>query len=115
MGRKAEAIAFAQEMLTDGTVKPASARMLRQLLNYRGQWDKVSANKRDAQGGHFDLVAAFCIACWAWRAEGGGMSRALQTQQQLDAGWTKAMAFLDALGKTGSSDPTRDTPWGTHR
>lgn len=66
---KAESVAFLQELIRDGSMTIRSVRLLHQLMNYRGQWDGLSGSSRDSQGGHYDLVAACCIAAWAWRRE----------------------------------------------
>lgn len=102
--RKAESVSIAQELIDDGSVTIYSRRLLQQLLQYRGQWDGM---RRDARGGHYDLVAAFCIAMWAWKNELGA-----KAQGEVDK---KAMveAFMRKLANIGRV--SQNSPWGVHK
>lgn len=59
---KAVAVSALQELVRDGSVEIGCERLLRQMLGYRGAWDRG----RDESGGHYDLVAAMSIAAWAY-------------------------------------------------
>jgi hypothetical protein len=106
---KAEAVSMLSELIYDGSIKLYSQRGIRQLVAYRGQWDKLS---RDVQGGHFDLAAALCGAAWAWRHEvGGRYQRGLADPDAVFHQWWSK--FKDRVtGNLGHRDG--DTRWGRH-
>ena len=97
-------MSIAQELIDDGSVTIMSRRLLQQLLQYRGQWDGMA---RDSKGGHFDLVAAFCIGMWAWKNELGSKGRG-----EVDR---KAMveAFMRKISSIGEKQS--NSPWGVHK
>ena len=105
---KSAAISFLQELIADDSITIHSQRLLRQLIQYRGQWDKLS---RDAQGGHYDLTAAMSLAAWAYRHEvqhGSVASKRSQAE-------VRKMAFNKLLKKLeGSHDSDWNTRWGKH-
>ena len=109
---KAEAISILHTLIQDGSLRLHSMRCIRQLLNYRGQWDKLD---RDAQGGHFDLVASMAIAAWAWRQEAGRgfQSRLLTDREKTEQAWRRILRVADAV-PAGSQQGVK-SPWGTHR
>lgn len=109
---KAEAISILQQLIADGSLKLHSIRCIRQLLNYRGQWDRLD---RDAQGGHFDLVASLSIAAWAWRQASnmGWSARQLSDKEKTEQAWRRILRVADA---TPSNLQGGDkSPWGIHR
>jgi hypothetical protein len=109
---KAESISILHTLIQDGSLRLHSMRCIRQLLNYRGQWDKLD---RDAQGGHFDLVASMAIAAWAWRQEAGRgfQSRQMTDREKADQAWRRILRVADAV-PAGSQQGDK-SPWGTHR
>lgn len=106
---KAQAISFLQEIIEDGSLTLNSTRCVRQLINYRGQWDKLS---RDTQGGHYDLAAAMCGAAWAWRVEIGAKweNRKLSDKEVANKNWRRLMRKIDKASTIASN-----SPWGTHK
>jgi hypothetical protein len=81
-----------------------------QLSQYRGQWDKL---KRDQGGGHFDLVAALSIACWAYVKRGmdrKAIRRTETAEERTNRMWKK----LEDMVRGGSSGG-ENTPFGNHR
>lgn len=107
---KVEAVSWTQESIDDGSIEIYSHRLLRQLAAYRGQWDKVS---RDATGGHYDLVAAWCGCNWAWRHElGARAQKRNETDSEKAArNWRNLKQKIQAgIPKDGF-----ETRWGIHR
>jgi len=105
---KAQATAIAQELVADGSFTIYSLRLLDQLIQYRGQWDKLD---RDASGGHFDLAAAFLIGCWAWQFEiGPGTHKALTDREREEQAFKSLMRRIDGLPHGYGTE----TPWGVH-
>ncbi len=106
---KAQAISFLQEIIDDGSLVLHSTRCIRQLINYRGQWDKLS---RDSSGGHYDLAAAMAGAAWAWRIEIGAKweNRKLSDKEIANKNWKRLMRKIDKASTMDSN-----SPWGTHR
>lgn len=106
---KAQAISFLQELIDDGSLILRSSRCIRQLLNYRGQWDKLS---RDSSGGHYDLAAAMAGAAWAWRIEVGARwdKRNVSDAERTQRNWRSVMRRIDRYDRMDSN-----TPWGTHK
>jgi len=109
---KAEAVSWAQEVINDGSVTLYSHRLLRQLSNYRGQWDKLA---RDTSGGHYDLAAAFMGWCWAWRQMTGSkrVRSTADAAEQSAINWRKVREQIKSLTET-QPDGLK-TPWGVHR
>ena len=105
---KAQAVGYLQELIDDGSITIRSVRCLRQLLNYRGQWDKLS---RDASGGHYDLAAAVGGFAWAWRNEIGAQhqKRNMSPKQIENEAWRRLLNRIDR-----GSISKWDTPWGKH-
>lgn len=110
--RKAEAVSILQQLIADGSLKLHSLRCIRQLLNYRGQWDRLA---RDAQGGHYDLAASLSIAAWAWRQESGRgwASRQMTDKERADQAWRRILRVADAAPSNLQGGDK--SPWGTHR
>ncbi len=107
MKTKAEAISILQQLILDDSLKISSRRLIQQLTQYRGQWDKL---KRDAKGGHFDLVAAMSIAAWAWRYESGKTTPAEVDRRKLaKKNWDRLIRRIDGGGNKG-----KNNPWGRH-
>ena len=106
---KAQAISFLQEIIDDGSLVMHSQRCIRQLINYRGQWDKLS---RDASGGHYDLAAAMAGAAWGWRIEIGAKweNRKMSDREIANKNWKRLMNKIDRASAIDSN-----SPWGTHR
>ena len=106
---KAQAISFLQELISDGSLTINSTRCIRQLLNYRGQWDKLS---RDSSGGHYDLAASMAGAAWAWRIEVGARwdKRKMSDQQRSRDNWRRLMNRIDRQANMNSN-----SPWGHHK
>lgn len=106
---KAQAIGFLQELIEDGSLTLYSTRCIRQLLNYRGQWDKLS---RDVSGGHYDLAAAISGAAWGWRVEVGSKweSRTVSDREQTQRNWRRLMNKIDR-----NNAESQNTPWGQHK
>jgi|TARA_R110000824_G_scaffold278612_1_gene466888 hypothetical protein len=106
---KAQAISFLQELIDDESLTLYSTRCIRQLLNYRGQWDKLS---RDSVGGHYDLAASMAGAAWAWRIEVGGKweRRKLSEREQTQRNWRRLMNKIDRTSRTDWN-----SPWGEHK
>ena len=66
--------------------------------------------KRDAKGGHFDLVAAMSIAAWAWRYESGKTTPAEVDRRKLaKKNWDRLIRRIDGGGNKG-----KNSPWGRH-
>tara|TARA_R110000824_G_scaffold192464_3_gene374648 strand:- start:7882 stop:9519 length:1638 start_codon:yes stop_codon:yes gene_type:complete len=105
---KSAAISFLQELIADDSITIHSQRLIRQLVQYRGQWDKLS---RDAHGGHYDLTAAFSLAAWAYRHESQKSSfNRKKTQSEL-----RTLAFDKLLEKIeGAHNSEWNTRWGKH-
>jgi len=105
---KSSAISFLRELIHDDSITIRSQRLIRQLIQYRGQWDKLS---RDARGGHYDLTAAFSLAAWAYRYEvQRGNIRKESTQRELrKAAFDKLLERIE-----GSHDNDWNTRWGKH-
>ena len=106
---KSAAISFLQELIEDDSIIIRSQRLLRQLIQYRGQWDKLS---RDAEGGHYDLTAAFALSAWAYRNEvKRGHTRMRQTESSIrKAAWDRLLERLE-----GSSESDWNNRWGQHK
>lgn len=112
---KTEAVSITQEYIADGSLKLRSPRAITQLLNYRGQWDRLR-NDRDTQGGHFDLVAAICGCCWAHRYEFAGRfeQRPKTLADSAKAAWDRIQRELRAHERAGGSNLNANSPWGRH-
>jgi len=108
---KAAAISYLQDVIDEDELTVTSIRIVRQLLGYRGQWDKL---KRDSHGGHFDLVAALAIAIWVYFHEvsHGRVRRIRPPSVRAAENWQKVLHKINSL--SGSGDPW-NTPWGQHR
>jgi len=106
---KSAAISFLQELIDDDSIVIHSQRLIRQLIQYRGQWDKLA---RDAEGGHYDLTAAFALVAWAYRNEvKRGNVRKRSSQSDLrKASWDRLLERLE-----GSSESSWNTRWGQHK
>ena len=106
---KAQAISFLQEIIDDGSLTLYSTRCIRQLINYRGQWDKLS---RDTSGGHYDLAAAIAGAAWGWKIEVGARWKEsnLSKAELTNRNWKRLMTKIDGMSKIDSN-----SPWGTHK
>lgn len=109
---KASAVAHAQEMVRTEAVTIPSVRMLRQILQYRGQWDRVSRGRRDSSGGHFDLAITFFIFCWIYmHMFTTGQIRSKRDPKKIaQEAWDRIqnMAY-------GHPEEQWNTPWGQHR
>jgi hypothetical protein len=104
---KAEAVSMLQELIQDSSITLRSQRGIRQLIEYRGQWDKLS---RDVSGGHYDLAAALCGAAWAWRAEvGGRYRRGIDDPKEAVNQWWRNFKELFSNAPTGA-----DSRFGRH-
>jgi hypothetical protein len=106
---KAEAVTWLQELIADGSLRLHSVRCIRQLVNYRGQWDQLS-KARDERGGHFDLVAALAIAAWAWKHQRGRLGFRKNVSDPAANMMAMMRRLLDSSDSTGI-----ETPWGKHR
>ena len=112
--RKREAIDDLIELVMDGSLTIYSRRLLDMLYEYRGSWE---AGDRDAQGGHFDLVAAAAIAAWAWKRSAAAVrlrrfgSREAVSQEDVWR-WVEEQARYATALPDGRG---MQTPWGTHR
>ena len=106
--RKAEAISILQSLIEDGSLTLRSRRLLQQLLNYRGQWDRLD---RDAKGGHYDLVAAMSLAAWGWKNERGRRARFADKSDKVRTAWNRILRIADG----GSTGWEANTPWGSHK
>ncbi len=109
---KVEAVGITQELILDGSLTIPSHRILVQLSDYRGQWDKLK-RERDANKGHFDLVAALCIACWAYVRKGSHrkiVRRPETPEQRVDRLWKKLQR--EAAGGAGGKP---NSVYGDHR
>jgi len=106
---KSAAISFLQELIDDDSITIHSQRLLRQLIQYRGQWDKLS---RDAEGGHYDLTAAFGIAAWAYRNEvrRGNTRTRTDHKSVRKAAWDRLLTRLE-----GSPESNWNNRWGQHK
>ena len=100
--RKVEAYTITQELLEDNSVCINSHRLLRQMQESLGPMEKRA---RDEEGGHFDLVTAFCMACWYYRFAGVSSYQARKTDAtELAAkAWNK---FLRKIGQGENTDAT---------
>ena len=109
MKTKAQAISFLQEIIDDSSLTLHSTRCIRQLLNYRGQWDKLS---RDSSGGHYDLAASMAGAAWAWRMEVGSKwdKRRMSNRDKTNMNWKRVMQQID-----GEDSANWNSPWGQHK
>lgn len=112
VAHKAQALGIAQELVQDGSIILHSRRLIEQILGYRGGWE---SSRRDLQGGHFDLFAAFCIACWAYMAELGRGHQKVKTKQALEQealdNFNRALETLAPSSMPGGTM----TPWGMHK
>jgi hypothetical protein len=106
--RKAEAVSKLDELVNDRSIQLRSRRGINQLIDYRGQWDKLA---RDASDGHYDLAAALCGAAWAWRNEvGGRYTKRIEDPRAVVERWWK-----NFLSRTrGQHAQENNTPWGKH-
>jgi len=127
---KIEAISVAQELIADGSIKIPSLRLIVQLQQYKGQWDKTA---RDVRGGHFDLAAAFCIGCWAWKhvayvkweerrakrpwwdVRDEAMDRTLRRLIFEDSPSATESEYDAASRPQGMSTTSQRTRWGVHK
>lgn len=100
--RKVEAYTITQELLEDNSVCINSHRLLRQMQESLGPMEKRA---RDEEGGHFDLVTAFCMACWYYRFCGVSSYQARKT----DATELAAKAWNKFMRKIGHGDNTDAT------
>jgi len=109
MKTKAQAISFLQELIDDSSLMLHSTRCIRQLLNYRGQWDKLS---RDSSGGHYDLAASMAGAAWAWRMEVGSKwdRRRMSNRDKTNMNWKRVMQQIDR-----EDSANWNSPWGQHK
>lgn len=120
---KAVAVAALQELVRDGSLEIRCERLLRQMLGYRGAWDRG----RDESGGHYDLVAAMSMAAWAYVHDRAKLravdSRGRQaTPEGWDQpewgleGWTAGLAQV-AMRSSSAEAPASGyyTPGGLHR
>ena len=104
---KAEGIGYLQTLLGDRSLECKSARVLRQLLNARGD---MSSETRDEGGGHFDLHSCMVIFAWAWHYEVGMRRRvATDPKREVEAAWTKVLGLVDGGAER------QNTRWGDHR
>ena len=105
---KSAAISFLQELIADDSITIHSQRLVRQLIQYRGQWDKLS---RDAEGGHYDLTAAFSLAAWAYRheAQRGNIKRQQSQTELRKAAFDKLLKRIE-----GAPDSNFNNRWGKH-
>lgn len=110
-GAKASAISKLQDAVEERSWTIASVRLLRQLLNYRGGWEKRA---RDDSGGHFDLVAAFAMAVWFWSQEAAGGRLRVEQEDAGDAARAAFRGFLDRIGRLGGKEQW-NSRWGSHR
>jgi len=106
---KSAAISFLQELIDDNSITIHSQRLLRQLIQYRGQWDKLA---RDAEGGHYDLTAAFALAAWAYRNEvkRGNIRNSRSNSEVRKAAWNRLLERLE-----GSTESDWNNRWGQHK
>ncbi len=107
--QKAAAISFLQDIVTDESLILHSVRLLRQLVNYRGGWEK---RNRDSSDGHFDLVAALAMAAWAYFHEvrAGRIRKERSEREQASENWKRVLKKLK-----GIEDKAQNTRWGNHR
>jgi hypothetical protein len=103
---KAEAVADAIELIADGSVTLRSARLVRQLMQYRGGWSKA----RDMEGGHYDLAHAFFLAAWVLKRY--GQSHRLRVKPKGPTDYVVQYRRANGLTIPGSAS---NTPWGQHR
>lgn len=89
---KTDAVVTAQQWIADGSVTLQSVRLLSQLRAYRDQWSKA----RDKDGGHYDLVAAFCMCCWYIKYNGRQPVR-VSAPRQYDGVGTVNKGVLEKL------------------
>lgn len=109
---KASAIAHAQEMVRTESVTIRSVRLLRQILQYRGQWDRIARGRRDDSGGHFDLAITFFIFAWVYShlSTTGRISAKRDPQKIAQQAWDRIQEQI-----YGRPEEQWNTPWGTHR
>lgn len=105
--QKAAAIGFLQDLIDDGSLTIYSVRLLRQLINYRGGWEK---RQRDSADGHFDLVAAIAVAAWGYFHEvrAGRVGRARTPEEIKRDAWRQVLRDIE--GRAAKTN----TPWGDH-
>ena len=103
---KAQAEGYLQQLIQDGSIRLNSVRAIRQLINYRGQWSRLS---RDISGGHFDLASSLSIAAWAWRAECGAGYVASNKPVDPNVAFRRILRKID-----GMSRPSQSSRWGDH-
>lgn len=119
-GAKAQALGWLQDLIRDGTILLRSQRAISQLLGYRGGWEtgrKYDRSARDAEGGHFDLVAALAMCAWAYMDTIQTTGIRPSDQANEDALLADFVNRLEraSSGSTALSPLTSVTPWGTHR
>lgn len=102
-GSKAQAIADLQALLVDGTFRPNSPRLIRQLMQYR------VGKARDDEKGHFDLAGSACMGAWFWKRQ---TRRKKEAPPQTHA---DLMAEYRRQNQLGAARPRPNTPWGNHR
>lgn len=105
--RKVEAIGDLDQLVREGSIGIYSTRLLRQLLQYRGQWDKLA---RDVQGGHFDLVAAAAIGAHTWRRSGYRRRENVTGPKE-----PPGILTLNRFSKMLHAERFNNTPYGEHR
>jgi len=103
---KAQAEGYLQQLIQDGSITLRSVRGIRQLINYRGQWSKLS---RDISGGHFDLASSLAIAAWAWRIECGAGYVARRRPPNPNEAFRRILRKID-----GMSTSNQSSRWGDH-
>ena len=106
-GSKVTALSDLQEIIRDGTLDILCERLIKQLLGYRGAWERG----RDSSGGHYDLVAAMSIAAWAYRHDraklrcvdlrGATVEEGWQTGPIAQGNWSAVMAEVSAQQRRG--------------
>ena len=106
---KASAISYLQDVIEDGSMACPSLRILRQLMAYRGQWDKL---RRDSMGGHFDLVAALAMAVWVYYHEVQAGRIRGQQENPADLAAQNFQSVLDKINSRGEME--WNSPWGQH-
>jgi hypothetical protein len=113
---KAEAVSILQALIQEGSLNLHSVRAVRQLLAYRGTWDRLS---RDTEGGHHDLVAGLGVAAWAWRHTAGSSykPKRISPDEASAQNWRAAMRLIEAHenAAVGWDTLSRTSRWGVHR
>lgn len=102
---KSEAIVCLQRLLSDGSLTLWSRRLVRQLLSYTSQWDRLA---RDEQGGHYDLVIVTCIFAWVYLRHTRRV-HARQRNISVNERWRRMLRHAGS-GRMQASN----TPWGDH-